>query len=144
MKTNLKRTLSITGFAVAIGLIAAPLNAQQGKFNLPFEAHWGTAVLSPGTYKLSGPSATSPIGVLYVSGNGKTQMAVPANAAIRYDNSDRSYLRLVNIGGVYVVREYVSGSTGKDYTFGIPKTLRLRMTPNADHDTATLISVSGE
>ncbi len=142
MKTNLKRILSIAGLATAISLIAAPLNAQQGRFNLPVEAHWGNAVLSPGAYKLSGPSVTSPIGILYISGNGQTQMAVPAVTEIKND-SNRSYLRLVNVDGIYVVREFVSGATGRNYTFGIPKTLRLRMSPKADHDMATLIDVTG-
>ncbi len=142
MKTNLKRILSIAGLATAISLIAAPLNAQQGRFNLPYEVHWGNAVLSPGAYRLSGPSVTSPIGILYISGNGQTQMAVPAVTEFGKD-SNHSYLKLVNVGGQYVVREFVSGATGRSYTFGIPKTLRLRMSPKADHDMATLIDVTG-
>lgn len=142
MKTNLKRTLTIAGLAMAISLIASPLNAQQGRFNLPVEAHWGRAVLQPGAYRLSGPSATSVIGVLYIYGNGKTQMAVPAMTEIG-NASDHSYLKLVNVGGAYVVREFVSGTTGKSYTFGIPKTLRLRMTPKAEHELATVIDVTG-
>ena len=142
MKTNLKRNLGIAGLAAAISLIASPLNAQQGKFNLPVEAHWGNAVLSPGAYRLSGPSVTSPIGVLYISGNGKTQMAVP-NMTEWGKDSNRSYLKLVNVDGAYVVREFVSGTTGRNYTFGIPKTLRLRMSPKAEHETATLIDVAG-
>lgn len=142
MKINLRRTLSIAGFAAAISLIAFPLNAQQGRFNLPFEAHWGNAVLAPGAYRLNGPSISAPIGVLYISGNGTTQMAVPAITEFGKD-SNHSYLKLVNVGGVYVVREFVSGATGRNYTFGIPKTLRLRMSPKADHEIATLIDVSG-
>lgn len=142
MKINFKRTLGIAGFAAAISLIALPLNAQQGRFNLPFEAHWGNAVLAPGAYRLNGPSITAPIGVLYISGNGITQMAVPAVTELGKD-SDHSYLKVVNVGGVYVVREFVSGATGRNYTFGIPKTLRLRMSPKADHEMATVIDVSG-
>lgn len=142
MITNLKRTLSIAGLAAAVALIASPLMAQQGTFNLPVEAHWGSAVLSPGTYKISGPSVTSPIGVLYISGSGQTQMAVPAVTEIK-NETGRSYLKLVEVGGSYVVREYVSGTTGRDYRFGIPKTLRLRMSQKADHDVATLIDVAG-
>lgn len=142
MKTNVKRILSIAGLAAAISLIASPLNAQQGRFNLPFEAHWGNAVLAPGAYRLTGPSATSPIGIVYISGNGTTQMVVPAITEFGND-SNRSYLKLVNVGGAYVVREFVSGATGRNYTFPIPKTLRLRMSPKADHDVATVIDVSG-
>jgi hypothetical protein len=142
MKTNLKRTLTVAAFAIAAGLLASPLSAAQGKFNLPFEAHWGNAVLAPGSYKISGPSVTSPVGILYIYGNGKTQMAVPAMTEIRGD-SDHSYLRLVNVGGTYVVREFVSGATGRNYTFGIPKTLRLHMTQQKEHEVATVLDVTG-
>jgi hypothetical protein len=37
------------------------------------------------------------------------------------EDSDRSYLVLVSVGGTYFVREYNSGPTGKRYTFGVPK-----------------------
>lgn len=142
MKTNLRQVLTAAGFAMALTLIAAPLKAQQGKFTLPVEAHWGNAVLEPGDYRISGPAPTSTIGVIYIYGGGKAQMALPAVSDTQ-KLSGHSYLRLINVGGTYVVREFNSGYTGHSYTFGIPKTLRLRMTPQADHDVATLLDVSG-
>lgn len=54
MKTN--RSLSLVKFAVLAVVTACfgagLANAQeiQGKFNLPFELHWGQAVLAPGDY----------------------------------------------------------------------------------------------
>jgi hypothetical protein len=141
VKTNPRRALTVAGFAIALALVASPLNAQQGKFTLPVEAHWGNAVLSPGSYRLSGPSPTSTMGVIYIYGDKKAQMALPV-VATPQDLSNHSYLRLVNVNGTYVIREFSSGLTGRSYLFGIPKTLRLRMSPKADHDVATLIDVS--
>lgn len=141
MKTNLRHLLTAAGFAMALTLIAAPLNAQQGKFSLPVEAHWGNAVLEPGDYRILGPAPTSSIGVIYIYGGGKAQMALPAVSDTQ-KLSGHSYLRLINVGGTYVIREFSSGYTGHSYLFGIPKTLRLRMTPQADHDVAGLMDIA--
>lgn len=143
MKIYPKRALTVLGFATVFSLIALPLSAQQARFTLPMEAHWGKAILPPGDYRLTVPTTVaSPMGVMYIYGNGGTKMAMPAMTDIRPE-SKHSYLRLLNIDGTYVIREFSSGATGKTYTFGIPKTLRLRMSP-AQHDLATLIDVSGQ
>jgi hypothetical protein len=142
VKTNPRRALTVAGFAIALALVASPLNAQQGKFTLPVEARWGNAVLSPGSYRLSGPSPTSTMGVIYIYGDKKAQMALPV-VATPLDFSNHSYLRLVNVGGTYVVREFNSGFTGRSYLFGIPKTLKLQMSPKADRQLSTLIDVTG-
>ncbi len=144
MKVNPKRALTVVGFALAFSMIALPLSAQQGRFNLPFEAHWGSAVLPPGEYRLSGPSSTSSMnGVMYIYGDGKAQMVVPFTANPQPD-SNRSFLRLMNVDGTYVVREFSSGAAGRSYLFGIPKTLQLRMTPAQEHQVATSVDVSGQ
>ncbi|HSU62108.1 MAG TPA: hypothetical protein VLI55_22560 [Bryobacteraceae bacterium] len=144
MKINPKRALTVVGFAAAFSMLALPLSAQQAKFNLPVEVHWGKAILPPGQYRLSIPSATtSPVGVMYIYGEGGAKMALPVMTDIRPE-SKHSYLRLLDIDGTYVVREFSSGATGKSYLFGIPKTLRLRMTPAQERDVATLVDVSGQ
>lgn len=144
MKTNPKRVLAVAGFAVAFGMIALPLSAQQGKFTLTHEVHWGSAVLPPGDYRLSTPNAAeSPFNVMYIYGNGGAQMAMP-NITEPRPESNKSYLRLVNVSGTYVVREFSSGAKGKTYLFPIPKTLRLKMTPAQEQQLSTLIDVSGQ
>jgi hypothetical protein len=54
MKTNQSlRMVKVAVFALVTVCFGASLaNAQevQGKFTLPFEAHWGNAVLAPGSY----------------------------------------------------------------------------------------------
>ena len=144
MKTNPKRVLAVAGFAIAFGMIALPLSAQQAKFTLIHEVHWGSAVLQPGEYRLSGPNAAeSPFNVMYIYGNGGAQMAIPTITEPRPE-SKRSYLRLVNVSGTYVVREFSSGARGRTYLFPIPKTLRLKMTPAQEQQVSTLIEASGQ
>jgi len=53
---NTNRSLRLMKFAVlalvtvCFGVSLANAQEVQGKFNLPFEAHWGNAVLAPGNY----------------------------------------------------------------------------------------------
>lgn len=143
MKTNLKRVLTVAGFAAALSLAALPLAAQQASFDLPMTAHWGRAVLVPGHYTITGPTNRFGVGIMYIRGSQGTQLAVPEVSSSE-PNYDSNYLRLVNAGGVYVVREFVSGASGQTYLFAIPKTLRLQMSPQKGHQVATLIKVAGK
>ena len=72
---DLRRTrlFNISVFAIALSLSALQAKAQQATFSLPFEVHWGSAVLEPGEYRLSAPQATSTrIRVFYLHGHGTT------------------------------------------------------------------------
>jgi len=59
MKGNIQRNaFKLTVFAgvlIAACLFGVPASAQsvQGKFTLPYETHWGQAVLPPGDYQLT-------------------------------------------------------------------------------------------
>ena len=56
------RLVKLAVLALLIACFGASLaNAQeiQGKFNLPFETHWGQAVLTPGNYSFSLNSSAS-------------------------------------------------------------------------------------
>jgi hypothetical protein len=66
MKTKMQRTtfkMTLTALLAAC-LLASSANAQlsalEGKFSLPHEAHWGTAVLPAGDYLLSIRTTGSP------------------------------------------------------------------------------------
>ena len=120
MRFSFTRIATITALAAALGLGASRASAQTATFTLPYEAHWGTAVLEPGHYKLSTPYSVSPIRIFYLRGDTSTQALVPA-IVNQEDNADRSYLKLVNVGGTYYVREYVSGATGHAFKFAVPK-----------------------
>jgi len=48
--------------AIAVGASVAPASAQslKGTFTLPYEVHWGKAVLAPGPYTISIDSVRGP------------------------------------------------------------------------------------
>jgi hypothetical protein len=123
-----KCALSVSVFALAVSLTASRANAEnlRGTFNLPYQAHWGQAVLEPGEYVLRLSTQTSIMPVLYISGQGKTIMVVagPSGAT----GSERSYLRIENIGAAHVIREFHSGVGGKLFTFSVPKSVKNQAT----------------
>src|SRR6266566_3184627 len=68
MTRNLKFLNHIALVALTLCLSAAigkAQNAYDGKFTLPFETHWGGAVLPAGDYTISIPSESTPY-LLYV------------------------------------------------------------------------------
>jgi len=116
--------LSVSVFALALGLGASVANAQglRGTFNLPFQAHWGNAVLEPGEYALRLSRGASNFPLIYVSRQGKTIMVVAGTS--EKTESERSYLRIEDVGQVHVVREFSSGVAGTLYSFSIPKSIK--------------------
>lgn len=124
------RVVGFAAFALALGLASSQAYAQKATFTLPFEAHWGNAVLQPGEYTLQAPSATSALPVFSVTGNGKTILLASSNTAYETE-SKRNCLELVNINGAYFVRTFESGATGKSFAFVIPKSARHEAMANA-------------
>jgi hypothetical protein len=111
-------------FALAVGLTASQANAQsvRGTFNLPFQAHWGDAVLEPGKYTISLPYEGSLSPVMQVSGEGQTVMILVGMS--QKTASERNYLRVENIGQAHVIRELTYGATGRLMRFSVPKSVR--------------------
>jgi hypothetical protein len=126
--------LSVGLFALTISLSASQANAEglRGTFNLPFQAHWGTAVLDPGEYALRLSTGASSLPVMYVSGQGKTIMVVLA-VTTPTPQSEDSYLRVEDIGQAHVIREFRAGFAGKVFTFSVPKSVK---------DQATVVRVA--
>jgi hypothetical protein len=135
-------TLSAGVLALAAGLAVSQANAEtlKGSFHLPFEAHWGRVVLEPGAYRISLSTQTSILPLLYVTGNGKTVM-IPLGPARPIPESERSYLRVENIGAAHIIREFYSGATGKQITFSVPNSIKkqVAMARNAQ-DTSVPVS----
>jgi hypothetical protein len=133
------RALSLAAIAAGLGLTAMNASAQQARFYLPVEAHWGRAVLEPGDYKLSLPMGDSPNHLIHLTGGGKGSMFVPQVTETQQFDSSRSYIKLVNVKGTYFVREYKSGPAGLLFTFGVPKSSREALVASAP---ATTIQVA--
>lgn len=112
-------------FALAICASASHANAQslRGSFNLPFEAHWGSVTLEPGQYTLTLPTEATMFPVLSVTGQGQTRMILFGTSGA-VEESDRSYLRVENIGDTHVIRQFSSGPIGKVLFFNVSKSAR--------------------
>ena len=104
--------------------IVLPANAQsyRGTFTLPFEAHWGMAVLPAGTYTLS-TNAPANASIIDVRGNGK-QVMVLTGASNPCAASMKGQLEVRNVNGAYVITKLTSGIMGKEISFAIPKAVR--------------------
>jgi hypothetical protein len=133
------RVLSAALFVLALGLTTVQANAQQGRFVLPFEAHWNKVVLPAGEYKMSTPMSMSWPQVITVSGQEKTYYILTGNEAIE-PPSGESYLRILNVDGMHVVQQYKSLS-GKSFTFAVPKEIRADMARGGSRGTQIAVMV---
>ena len=137
---------SLGVFALAVGLTASQANAQGAKatFNLPFQAHWGDAVLDPGEYSITLPPTAAGSPILQVSGQGKTIMVV-AGIFRPMAQSERSYLRLEDFGQEHVVREFRYGVAGKSFIFSVPKSSgkQIRLESSAHGRTVAMAESTG-
>ena len=113
-------------FSIALGTFVASANAQQASFTLPFETHWNNAVLPAGDYRMSTVSTMYPK-VFSVTGQGKSFYILAGVGNAGEDSETNSYLRVENAGNLHVVREYVSGFTGKTYHFTTPKNIQTQL-----------------
>ena len=121
---NRTKIFSIGLLALLTAGSASPANAQQGKFVLPFEAHWGRVTLKPGTYTIQVPPGTGGLGVLRLSG-AKESVLILAIARDKAADPKRSYLRIENAAGTRFVREFNSVSAGTLFQFSVPKTVHI-------------------
>jgi hypothetical protein len=125
MSIHIARLFKFAAVAAFAGT-ALMQGAVQGKFHLPFEARWGSTVLEPGDYSID--AAIPSLGVTefrVIDSHGKGVFELPSYMeSHRY--SDQSWLKLTNVDGQYVVKEYSSGSFGRTYTFSVPKSAAQR------------------
>jgi hypothetical protein len=134
-----KHLFTLLTLAAALVLTVSQASAQRATFTLPFEARIGNATLQPGEYRMTVPSATSAIRVVYLYSNGKVQATLPA-AIDAYADSGQSYLELVNVGGTYFVKKFVSSARGATYNFYVPKAARREILANTRATTIPVTS----
>lgn len=127
-------------FTTAAAIFAANANAEQARFTLPYETHWGLATLPPGEYTLSTWSDSTWPKVLSVSGHGKTVFILAGIASVN-DNAEGSYLEIANVGGVRFVQKFQSGVFGKTFEFEAPKSLRAEMAAGRGPQQTTRVAV---
>ena len=113
--------LAAATFAIAADAAKSP--AFKGKFSLPYEVHWGAAVLPAGEYTIENTDPMRPQ-FMYVRTEGNTYVVL-AGATADFRGS-ASQLELENIHGARFVKRLEVASSGTSYTFGIPKAYRNR------------------
>lgn len=120
-------TTAATVFVIGLAVTASRANAQdvalKGTFTLPYEARWGAAVLPPGDYTLSLPAAYTNIPVMYVSNQSKT-VYIGMGSGRSKAESQQSYLRVEDVGGMHVVRQFNSAITGELISFPVSKSVK--------------------
>jgi hypothetical protein len=113
--------------ALALCLTTSQGKAQgtyTGKFTLPFEARWASAVLPPGDYTIS-MDLDAASKYLVVRGEGKTAMIL-AFVTDRKDISDHSQLTVVKTAAGYRVQTLEAGEAGLTFTYSMPTSKRDR------------------
>ena len=107
-------TLFLAGLATA----GNAQNAYQGKFTLPFEAHWGGATLPAGDYTFALPTVTYPY-KLYIRGQATTAIIM----VVGFDKkvaSGHAQLNLVEIADAQNVQTFEAPELGLTFNFATP------------------------
>lgn len=134
------RVLSATLFATSFAATASHANARPGTFTLPFEAHWGTAVLEPGEYTICARPGMSWPQIIEISGHGKTVSTFAAMETPQ-EHSASASLRVLNVGERHFIQQFSSGPDGKSFTFLVPKAVEKELAAK-DQPKETLVAVA--
>jgi len=128
MKKKLISTFLRGMMFLALAVALAPRSAtaqvsEVGKFSLPFEVHWGTAVLPAGAYRFSvgdiGPSDV--VHVFKEDGPSASYLILPHGWDRTAASSERSQLVFERKDGEVYVKELLLGSEGLTLYYGAPK-----------------------
>jgi hypothetical protein len=118
---HLKLLTKLVIAVLALGALATCGNAQnayQGKFTLPFEAHWGGVTLPAGDYTFALRSASVPY-VVQIQG-GATNSFILAITADPKIASGHAQLNLVDIGGEQSVQTFEVPELGLTFSYATP------------------------
>jgi hypothetical protein len=126
---NLQKTFAITlALGTVIALSATSARAEtitRATFTLPEPAYWSSVLLPAGDYSVALDTTISGLPVVILRGEGiSAAFVVPAGAEAYEGNSD---LRLDQVNGTYVVREFDAGVIGRSFHFPVPKSVRNQM-----------------
>ena len=105
-------------FLAGLATVGNAQNADQGKFTLPFETHWGSATLPAGDYTFVLPSASSPY-KLYIRGQATTAIILAVGVDEKVA-SGHAQLNLVDIADAQNVQTFEAPELGLTFTFATP------------------------
>jgi hypothetical protein len=149
---SLVRTKDALRFAGYAGVLTLALmvstgsglaqDAYVGKFTLSSEIYWGTAVLEPGDYTITMPSASAP-NLIFLRG----QNTAAIFFAVGSDSkavSELSRLTLVEVDGKYIVRAFEEGDLGLVLDYRLPKAIARQMAQERNPKLSIPVSMSGK
>ena len=120
---HLKLFTKLVVAVLALGALATcghAQNAYEGKFTLPFEAHWGSVTLPAGDYTFALRSASVPY-VLHIQGGATNTntfiMAITADPKVA---SGHAQLNLVDIAGEQSVQTFEAPELGLTFSYATP------------------------
>jgi len=105
-------------FLAGLATVGNAQNADQGKFTLPFETHWGSATLPAGDYTFALPTATYPY-KLYIRGQATTAIILAVGVDEKVA-SGHAQLNLVEIADAQNVQTFEAPELGLTFTFATP------------------------
>jgi hypothetical protein len=121
-------TLALTALALGVTTTQAMAqSAMKGAFELPRATYFGDTLLPAGQYKVWLSTAAKDletISAIHLTGQGvrKTFLAISTSRR----ETERNYLEIADMGGVYVVRAFDSGTLGKSFGFGVTKNVKMK------------------
>jgi hypothetical protein len=123
---NLHKRFALTlALVTLLALTATGASAEtiaKGTFTLPAQAYWNNTLLQPGEYNLSLERGLSGVELVSIRGEGVAAIFIaPVGAA---ETSGHSCLKVDEVNGTYVVREFDAGPIGTSYRFGVSKAVR--------------------
>src|SRR5882672_4130256 len=95
----LKVLVVVLGMGAGLSSVAHAQSYAKGKFTLTHEAHWGTAVLTPGEYHFSLETTGFPAMVIVRRADGDLAGVVLSQSITTDITSDSSKLELKKVGG---------------------------------------------
>lgn len=142
---NLKSVMKVSFMALSLCLAASQGKAQgtyMGKFTLPFEARWGSAVLAPADYTISMELESGrSFNYLVVQGQGKSAFIL-ASVADHKKISNHSQLILVKTAGGYAVQTLDAGEAGLTLNYLVPKNKREPAAHEAELHSQLILGIS--
>jgi len=125
---HLTMTLALTALALGVTTTQAMAqSAMKGAFELPRATYFGDTLLPAGQYKVWLSTAAKDletVSAIHLTGQGvrKTFLAISTSRR----ETERNYLEIADMGGVYVVRAFDSGTLGKSFGFGVTKNVKMK------------------
>jgi hypothetical protein len=139
--TDWLRVLILAGFVACLTGGVASAQDFSGKFTLPFEARWGSAILPAGDYSFTMDMARAPF-LAKIRGENGTVLVLAQSVSDR-SIAAQNELILVPRAGKYTVRALNLAGVGLVFTYGISEGRQITLARNNEPILYRRVRVSG-